>query len=334
MPANKDALIRYRAINRCLINRGIASKDDLIDACSEATTHDVSWRTIAEDIRAMRNDLSLGYEAPIENVPNQGYRYSDPDYSIDRIPLNNEELSSLSFAAKLLDQYRDVGIFSTFSGAVQKLSEKLMIRLSGTGDDDKKVVAFETSTADGGGDWIDELLGHIRRKTVVRIGYFSFSSGRQSTHLIHPYFLKEYRNRWYLVGWHEAYSQIRTLALERIDSMEPDYTTSYRDQEFDASAYYKNAIGVSVNDSEPVLAKIRILAREWPYVESQPWHHSLKATDKGEEFVIFTLKVIVNYEFKNLLLSYGNSIEVLEPESLRRTIAAEISSASAKYDDQ
>jgi len=89
-----------------------------------------------------------------------------------------------------------------------------------------------------------------------------------------------------------------------------------------------------VNDSEPVLAKIRILAREWPYVESQPWHHSLKATDKGEEFVIFTLKVIVNYEFKNLLLSYGNSIEVLEPESLRRTIAAEISSASAKYDDQ
>ena len=281
----------------------------------------------------MRNDLSLGYEAPIENVPNQGYRYSDPDYSIDRIPLNNEELSSLSFAAKLLDQYRDVGIFSTFSGAVQKLSEKLMIRLSESGGDDKKVVAFETSTADGGGDWIDELLGHIRRKTVVHIGYYSFSSGRQSTHLIHPYFLKEYRNRWYLVGWHEAYSQIRTLALERIDAMEPEYTTSYRDHEFDASEYYKNAIGVSVNDSQPVLAKIRIVAREWPYVESQPWHHTLKLEEKGDDFVTFSLKVIVNYEFKNLLLSFGSSIEVLEPSSLRETIADELRGATSKYDE-
>lgn len=333
MPANKDALIRYRAINRCLINKGIASKDALMDVCSEATGHDVSWRTIAEDIRAMRNDLSLGYEAPIENVPNEGYRYSDPDYSIDRIPLNNAELGSLTFAAKLLDQYRDVGIFSTFSGAVQKLSEKLKIRLSESGEEDKKVVSFESSTTDGGGTWIDEILGHIRMKTVIRIEYFSFSSGRQSTHLIHPYFLKEYRNRWYLVGWHEGYSQIRTLALERIDSMEPDYKTAYREQDFDASAYYRNAIGVSVNDTEPVLVRIRILAREWPYVRSQPWHHSLKLEEEANDQVTFSLHVIVNYELKNLLLSYGKSVEVLEPLSLREQIASELKDASHQYGD-
>jgi len=323
--------MRYRAINRCLINNGIASKEQLVNACIEATSHEVSWRTVAEDIRVMRNDLTLGYEAPIENVVNRGYRYTDPEYSIDRIPLNNEELSSLTFAARLLDQYRDVGIFSTFSGAVQKLSEKLKIRLSESGNEREKVVAFESSTTDGGGTWIDELLAHIRRETVIKVRYFSFSSAREATHLIHPYFLKEYRNRWYLIGWHEQYEQIRTLALERIDSLEPDYHTSYRKQAFDANAYYRTAIGVSVHDSEPVHALIQIESREWPYVKSQPWHHSMKLVEDLEEHVVFSLDVIVNYEFKHLLLSFGKAVKVLEPKELRDELAAELSAAARHY---
>ena len=64
MPSNKEALVRYRAINRCLINNNIATKQVLISACTEAVGALVSWRTIAGDINAMRNNAQLGYMAP------------------------------------------------------------------------------------------------------------------------------------------------------------------------------------------------------------------------------------------------------------------------------
>jgi len=334
MPSNKEAFIRYRAINRCLINRRIASKEKLIEACSEATSHEVSWRTIAEDIRAMRQDEILGFNAPIENVVNQGYRYTEENYSIDQIPLNNEEIDSLSFAARLLNQYRDVGIFSTFSGAVQKLSEKLSLKLKGDeGGEVDKIIDFESSTTDGGSKMINPLIAHIKQETVLNIRYFSFSSGKESLHIIHPYFLKEYRNRWYLIGWHESYKQIRTLALERIIEVSPEYGISFKKKKFNPTQYYRNAIGVSVNDSEVVEAVIKVSSSEWPYIESQPWHHSMKVIDKKDDFVLFGLKLIVNYEFKNLILSYGSGLEVMSPPSLRAEIALELRKSVEHYAD-
>lgn len=331
MPSNKEAFIRYRAINRCLINGKVVSKEKLIDACSEATSHDVSWRTIAEDIRVMRQDDGLGFHAPIENVVNQGYRYTRDDYSIDNIPLNNEEVDSLGFAARLLEQYRDVGIFSTFSGAVQKLSQKLSIKLQSDEHDIDKVIDFESSTSDGGSTLIDPLMTHIRQKTVLNIRYYSFSSGRESVHTVHPYFLKEYRNRWYLLGWHETYKQMRTLALERIISLEPEYSIVFEKKSFDPAKYYANAIGVSVNNSDVINAKLKVVAREWPYIESQPWHHSMHIIEESKDHVIFGLHLIVNYEFKNLILSFGSGIEVLGPQSLRSEIARDFLRSAEVY---
>ncbi|MCB9245595.1 MAG: WYL domain-containing protein [Flavobacteriales bacterium] len=334
MPSNKEAFIRYRAINRCLINKGLATREDLIRACSEATSHDVSWRTIAEDIRAMRQDEVLGFEAPIENVVNQGYRYSDPAYSIDRIPLKDEELRSLQFAARLFQEYSQVGIFTTFSGAVERLSQKVAIRLqegseSGLG----KIIEFESTTSDGGSGLVDDFIECIRHRIVVRIAYVSFSSGSRSNPRIHPYFLKEYRNRWYLIGWHEDHGAIRTLALERIESVERDYGASYRVEQFDPARYYEHAIGVSVNDSEPVHALIRVDKREWPYIQTQPWHSSQQLVRENEGSVEFSLHIIVNFEFKSLLLSYGKRIEVLEPADLRRDIRRELGEAFESYSE-
>ncbi|MGF1584327.1 MAG: hypothetical protein ACFCUM_03325 [Bacteroidales bacterium] len=78
-------------------------------------------RTIDGDIHAMRYDRALGYLAPIRvDRSSSRYYYDDPNYSIDNIPLNEEELGSLLFASRLLDQFRDVAIFRTFTGSVSK----------------------------------------------------------------------------------------------------------------------------------------------------------------------------------------------------------------------
>ena len=122
-----------------------------MEVCADAVGAEVAWRTIAADIRAMRQDDLLGYHAPIENIRNVGYRYSDPNYSIDKIPLKDEEVTALSFAARLLKQYSGVELFSTASGAVDKLYQNLDVRLLNSDTAELgNLISFEDSTADGG----------------------------------------------------------------------------------------------------------------------------------------------------------------------------------------
>ncbi|MCB9262513.1 MAG: WYL domain-containing protein [Flavobacteriales bacterium] len=317
MAANKESLVRYRAINRCLIEYKIATQDNLIDACTEAIGTYVSWRTIASDIKAMRSNEQLGYFAPIETVKGEGYRYAEKGYSIDSIPLKKEELTAISFAANLLKQYSNIELFSTFSGAVEKLSERVDLHLKQNNTTELgHIISFETSTADGGSKFINEMLQHIRQQTAIEVEYHSFSSNKTSIQVLHPYFLKEYRNRWYVIGFHEKYKELRTLALERINWLKPDYKTTYRPSNFDAESYYQNAIGVSITNQKPQKVVLAVSPQEYLFLKTQPLHHSQKTIEESENEIIIELHVILNYELKSQLLSFGSGIRVIEPPEL------------------
>lgn len=108
MPANKNALIRYKTIDRCLRNRYRRwTLEDLVDACSDALydmegiRKGVSTRTVQGDLQMMRSD-KLGYNAPIEVYDQMYYRYADPDYSINDMPLSAEDIRLFSHALELL----------------------------------------------------------------------------------------------------------------------------------------------------------------------------------------------------------------------------------------
>ena len=108
MPANKNALIRYKTIDRCLRSRFRRwTIDDLTEACSDALYEmegilkGVSVRTVQGDLQIMRSD-KLGYNAPIEVYDRIYYRYADPDYSISDTPLTEEDCDLLKEAVELL----------------------------------------------------------------------------------------------------------------------------------------------------------------------------------------------------------------------------------------
>lgn len=108
MPANKNALIRYRTIDRCLRNRYRRwTLGDLVEACSDALyelegiRRGVSERTVQSDIQMMRSD-KLGYNAPIEVYDSKYYRYADEDYSISESPLSTDMCDLLSLAVERL----------------------------------------------------------------------------------------------------------------------------------------------------------------------------------------------------------------------------------------
>ena len=113
MPVNKNALIRYKTIDRCLRNRYRRwTIDDLTEACSEALyemegiAKGVSLRTVQGDLQIMRSD-KLGYNAPIEVYEKIYYCYSDPDYSISDMPLTDEDFDLLRNAIEMLNTEHD-----------------------------------------------------------------------------------------------------------------------------------------------------------------------------------------------------------------------------------
>ena len=129
MPANKNALIRYKTIDRCLRNRYRRwTIEDLVDACSDALYElegirkGISLRTVQADIQMMRSD-KLGYNAPIEVYDLKYYRYADPDYSINEMPLTYDDFRLIKKAIELLTQVKDQNLLKK-TGTVLSLVEK------------------------------------------------------------------------------------------------------------------------------------------------------------------------------------------------------------------
>lgn len=135
MPANKNALIRYKTIDRCLRNRYRRwTLDDLVDACSDALydmegiTKGVSTRTVQADIQIMRSD-KLGYYAPIEVYDNKYYRYSDPEYSISNTPITTDDYDLVVKAIEVIKEYKENGDVDKLDEVLMAVKDKLYILL-------------------------------------------------------------------------------------------------------------------------------------------------------------------------------------------------------------
>jgi len=308
-------------INRCLIDYGVCSKNKLIRACEEALDiSPIGERTIDQDIHDLRYDERLGYNAPILFDKDEGgYYYEDPDYSIDKLPLNKEELEGLTFASTMLEQFRGTGLFSLYSGAVQKIINAVNIQKANEQLPFFDFVDFEKVPVIKGSEFLQPLLEAIRHKRVLELHYQAFDRDEPVDHIVHPYLLKEYRNRWYLVGLHDQHRAMRTFGLDRILSIRV-VNIKYIAQDFSARTYYRNVIGIISPSGDPPEIVFSVKKRQAQYLLTQPLHESQVVVEEREDEIIFRLRVHPTYELVSVLLGYGCELYVIEPKQLREEI--------------
>jgi predicted DNA-binding transcriptional regulator YafY len=84
-------------------------------------------------------------------------------------------------------------------------------------------------------------------------------------------------------------------------------------------------------DEEVQTVRLRIKAKEMPYVNTKPLHGSQKVVESNGDYSIIELRVYVTYELKSIILSFGRNAEVLQPQSLRNEIATIISDLNKMY---
>ncbi|UTW63565.1 WYL domain-containing protein [bacterium SCSIO 12741] len=337
MPVNRNALIRYKTLDKCLQNRYRKwTLDDLIEACSEALydyegiDKGVSKRSVQADIQMMRSD-KLGYNAPIIVVDRKYYTYEDPNYSITNIPLTDQDLSHLSEAVEFMKQFQGFSHFRELDGMVQKLEDHIYSQKTNT----RPVIDFEKNEDLKGLEHLDFLYQSIINKKALRITYQSFKARQANSFDFHPFLLKEYRNRWFLMGRKKKQEDIMILAIDRIVKIEHS-EKRYRDYPgFDALSYFKHAIGVTVAaGKDPVKVTLLVSPKHAPYVLTKPLHPSQKMVSRDSNGAVISMKVQHNFELEKEILAFGDGMKVIAPDSLKQSIRYRLKGAVDMYDTE
>lgn len=338
MAANKYALLRYRIIDRYLTNKAqpFPSKEDLRQACEESLYgsfgENISISTIEKDLWAMRNESELGYYAPIEyNKQERGYFYADPDYTIQNISLSDEDLNAIWFAANTLFQFKDMPIFDQFGSAIDKITDRLKIAPNVEDEAIRKFVQFEQAPKVGGTEHLAKILDAIKSQHTIAFQYHKFSSGEQKAYELDPYLLKEYRNRWYVIGYSTERKNFLTFGLDRMSDVEVLDSSFELQQQFDPDRFFRHSIGITELDEAPREIVLSFTSIQGKYVLSSPLHHSQKLIDENPERITVSIFALETIELVQLLLSFGSSVKVEKPESLRKRIADEHKSALNNY---
>ena len=322
MPVNRNALLRYKTIDHCLSNRYRKwTLDDLIEACSDALYEyegirkGISRRTIQLDIQTMRSDR-LGYNAPIVVVDNKYYTYEDPDYSILHSPLTERDMTELTEAVGVLKQMAGFPAMSGVSDLVSRMEEQVSM-VSGK---HAPFILMERNDRLKGLEFVPVLYDALKNRCTQEMTYQSFNAKRPSTFVFYPYVLKEFNNRWFVLGRRKINARCTNIyALDRIISLRSLTDEPYiRHEGFDVEKYFSEMIGVTRNDNDkPQIVKFWASPMDSPYFITKPLHNTQEIEQRNENGeTLFSINVIINQELMRVLLGFGPGVKVIAPSAL------------------
>lgn len=338
MSLHKYALIRYRVIDAMLRNkyRPYPKIEEIRKKCEESlfgSTHGeyISISTIEKDLRAMREDMELGFEAPIKySRKYNGYYYSNPDYTIQNVPLKQNDVDAIKLAANTLFNFRESPLFSQFKFAIEKIFDRLNIAHEVQDIRLEKLVQFDAHPNFKGNEFLSDIYAAITDKKVMSIAYQKFNSQEQSSRIIHPYLLKEYRYRWYVIAYSEDKNKVITFALDRIvkiDILDAHFTIQ---EQFQADTFFKYSFGITQTETQAEEIVLRFPNEQLGYLETQALHPTQEIT-KNKTFFDVKITVVPSFELYEKILSYGELCEVVQPKKIRELVKKRLEDSLKRY---
>jgi predicted DNA-binding transcriptional regulator YafY len=335
MSSNKQALIRYTALDKCFRDRSkIYNIENLLKSCNKAIkefdlkSEGIKKRQLYDDISFMK---SKPFSAPILNDKEKGYRYKDYNFSIfsANSKLKEEDIHGI---------IGDILILSNIEGIQQlNLFENLSSYLDNYNQGELDLpslnfVALDSNEYLKGIQHFKVLHNNIINKKVLKISYKTFK-GHLETHILHPYYLKQYNNRWFLLGKNPEFKSLTNLALDRIVSITELNEEPYQETTIDFKEYFEDVIGVTIPENS-IIEKIEIYADSSieGYIKTKPLHESQTPLREFEKGYKFSIEVIPNPELERVILGFGEKVKILSPEHLKNRIKTRLVESVKQYD--
>lgn len=263
---------------------------------------DVSDRTLQRYFQTIRSefDISIAY-----NSTKNGY-YINEEESID-----------------MEGFFRFLEIVNTAELLTESLKESR---------DALKHISFEAHGSFRGIDHLKTLLQAIKNHRRIKFTHENFETGKQRTYSLKPYLIKEYQNRWYLVGMISGINEFRTFGIDRINNLEMSEKTFAPLKSVDAASLFNNTIGLtySLKQLEEIILSFTPL--QGKYVKALPFHSSQQILIDNENELQIKLKIIPNYEFLQRILMLGDNVTVIQPQWLVDDVKQQLLNALKRYE--
>ena len=333
MAITKYPLIRYKILDKCFRNTGKKYFiEDLIKECEnvilemDSESSGISVRQIREDIAFMKSAEGWSIEIEDNRVGRKMYyRYVDPNFSINNMPLNEIEINRLMEAVDTLSQFKGMPQFKWLNELVPKLQQ-------GIGIKKEIIIEFDNNEYLKGIDYLGQIYNAIYYKKVLLIEYQPFESESSINFTIHPHYLKQYNNRWFLFGFNNENEKADwNLAIDRIKNI-TEVSIKYKANKIDWSDYFEDIIGVTKPiDASPEKIILHFYGKTGKYMETKPIHGSQKSNWITNDILELKLNLIINYELERLILSYADAVKVIHPLELEKKIKGRLKQADKLY---
>lgn len=349
MPANKNAMTRYMILDDLLSNRyHDYSLDDLTDEVSRrlselySDSKGVVRRTIEKDINYLEYEGPFMAEIERKWVPcvnsngktsqKKCLRYKDPSFSIFRKALSDDEKYLLKEAFSLLGQFEGLPNLEVL--------EALRKSLELPEDVQRPIISFTKNPLENS-NLLGELFVAISQKQVIELSYHTFANPEDLKRIVlHPYLLKEYNRRWFVIGAADSDGKILNFSLDRIDKVVPQPSLTYNTCPDDLAERFEDIIGVTFVEESPVY-KIIFWASDSAkdYIKTKPIHESQRNIQDNlhNEYpgliggAFFRIDCKKNYELIRELSSFGKELVVLYPIEICNEITLRLETMLEAY---
>jgi len=295
-----------------------------------AEAHIVSTKTIRRDLAAL---MEAGFPLYDERYEGKVYWRLNEEYKgLPLATLSLSETAALYFSKKLVVNLAAPPFSDDIASAFRKIESALPdrnIKFLDSLDNMISVRADAPKDLEHQKTRIRLLMEAIGEEVQVKMQYFSVHSQQKKNYTIHPYRLMYFRGGIYLFAFVKEYSQIRTFAVERIETLEKTREPFDKPADFSVESYLESAFGVV--KEEPFDVEIIFNSDISEYVRSRVWHPSQQVREVGNGRISMKMHVGGEFELVSWILSFGPSAVVVSPERLLRRVEAELVRAAENY---
>lgn len=331
MAHSKNALIRQRVLDRCLRGPKRYTLKEMMAKCNDALEF-AGFNTISSKNTILSDFSDIERDFPSAKIMHNQvgryvyYWYEDPDFSVYNIPLDDDEMSKLTQIISILSKFEGMPTFDWVDEMIDHFKFSLDIPTA-----KESVVAFDDNPMLHNRAYFSTLFSSIVTEQPLAITYEPFGK-EPKIYKIHPYFLKQFNNRWFLFcGVDGKEDRLYNFPFDRITNIEKAIIPYVPNTKYDFNEIFRNIIGVSNLFDEPEIIQFKVSSESVKYIVSKPILPCQRQVLSSNKETIFEIKTVINHELIQLLLSYGSAITVLKPQRLINEITSSLKKNLENY---
>ena len=297
--------------------------------CSSlADEAECSTKTIMRDIEYLRDF----FHAPIDYDPTRhGYFYSEPNYKISAIDINEGDLFALCIAEKTLQRYRNTPVYHQLNSVFGKITESLPETTTtqpGYLDGRLSIISGPVTRIQPR-IW-ESLANAMRENRSTRIAHRTPHTDDLKERRFDPYQIIHYQEEWYAKGFDHQSAEIRTFAISRIEKARKEKESFQVPADYD----YEREAGMNFDlmwGEKVYRVELEFDAHIAPYIIEREWHPSQQIDTQTNGSIRFRMETRHLLEIKRWVMSWGDGVTVLSPTELVDDMREELSRMCKRY---